>query len=173
MHKRGFVLSVALALTISVGAGVALAKGGEGRNIRSEGTNYFEANSFIQSTLRFSPELISVESGGRIRFSHRDETFEPHTLSLVQPKDLPTSVDEVFACQVCNEILEGHFGGGIDRRLEDDDDQEFGLDAPGDSLLLLEPGESISSLVTAAAGTRLFYLCAIHPWMQGQIKVTS
>jgi len=27
--------------------------------------------------------------------------------------------------------------------------------------------------VTAPAGTTLFYICAIHPWMQGIINVTS
>jgi hypothetical protein len=45
-----------------------------------------------------------------------------------------------------------------------------GLDQPGDSLLFF-PGESISAEVSAAAGTTLSYLCAIHPWMIGSITV--
>jgi hypothetical protein len=44
---------------------------------------------------------------------------------------------------------------------------------PGDSLLFggeLD-SQSISARVTAPAGTTLYYLCALHPWMQGSIKV--
>lgn len=44
-----------------------------------------------------------------------------------------------------------------------------GLDSPGDSLFFDD--ESISATVTAPAGTTLLYLCAIHPWMQGEIAV--
>jgi len=40
----------------------------------------------------------------------------------------------------------------------------------GDSLLML-PGHSISSVITAPPGTTLYYLCAIHPWMDGSITV--
>jgi hypothetical protein len=45
-----------------------------------------------------------------------------------------------------------------------------GLDQSGDSLLFFA-GESISAEISAAAGTTLYYLCAIHPWMQGSITV--
>lgn len=45
-----------------------------------------------------------------------------------------------------------------------------GLDSPGDSLLFFA-GESISATVSAPSGTTLYYLCTIHPWMQGSITV--
>jgi hypothetical protein len=45
-----------------------------------------------------------------------------------------------------------------------------GLDAPGDSLLFFDD-QSVTATVSAPSGARLFYLCAIHPWMQGQITV--
>jgi hypothetical protein len=178
MQRRGIVLMIVMALIVTVGAGIAAAaRAGSGKIIRTEGANYFEANAFIQSTLRFSPDLRIVLAGGSVRLQHRDMTFEPHTLTVVNQDDLPTSVEEVFACQepgqVCGDALEGHFGEGIKERLEDDDDGEFGLDGPGDSILVLDPGGSIDSAVTAPAGTRLFFLCAIHPWMQAEIKVSS
>jgi hypothetical protein len=34
-------------------------------------------------------------------------------------------------------------------------------------------GGKFSQQVTAAAGTTLYYQCAIHPWMQGKVTVTS
>jgi hypothetical protein len=65
----------------------------------------------------------------------------------------------------CGDALEAHFGAGP---VIDVDSP--GLDAPGDSLLFFA-GESISAKISAAAGSTLFYLCAIHPWMQGSIIV--
>ena len=49
-----------------------------------------------------------------------------------------------------------------------------GLDAVGDSLAI-QPGahKSIKEIVSAPAGTTLHFICAVHPWMQGQIVVTS
>ena len=45
------------------------------------------------------------------------------------------------------------------------------MQSQGDSLILL-PGEKIGLRVRAKVGMRLHYLCAIHPWMQGTIRVT-
>ena len=47
---------------------------------------------------------------------------------------------------------------------------EQGIDGRLDTLWVL-PGESVSAQVTAPAGSTLPYLCAIHPWMQGEIEV--
>jgi hypothetical protein len=96
-------------------------------------------------------------------------TEEPHTVTLIDETDLPTDVEEVFGCQApgepCGEALAAHFGGGpmIDVGTP-------GLDAPGDSLLFFADG-SISGMISAPAGSTLFYLCAIHPWMHGSIIV--
>jgi hypothetical protein len=34
-----------------------------------------------------------------------------------------------------------------------------------------KPGGTVEQVVTAKAGTTLYFMCAIHPWMQGSIKV--
>jgi hypothetical protein len=91
------------------------------------------------------------------------ESFVPNALII------PTDVEEVFGCQApgepCGDALAAHVGGGplIDVGSP-------GLDAPGDSLLFFA-GESASATISAPAGSTLFYLCAIHPWMQGSIIV--
>ena len=33
-------------------------------------------------------------------------------------------------------------------------------------------GESINLKVTAPAGTKLYFMCLIHPWMQAEVDVT-
>ena len=40
----------------------------------------------------------------------------------------------------------------------------------GDSLFIA-PGQGGSLKVTASKGSKLTYFCAVHPWMQGKIKV--
>ena len=49
-----------------------------------------------------------------------------------------------------------------------------GFDEEGDSLALAPKGphKSGTVVISAPAGTTLYYMCAIHPWMQGKIVVT-
>ena len=37
--------------------------------------------------------------------------------------------------------------------------------------MLIFEGQEIGANVTAASGTTLHFLCAIHPWMQGRLVV--
>ena len=48
-----------------------------------------------------------------------------------------------------------------------------GLDTPGDSVAIQQPGthHSVTINVSAPAGTTLYFMCAVHPWMQGKIIV--
>jgi hypothetical protein len=34
-----------------------------------------------------------------------------------------------------------------------------------------EPGSSADAKITAAKGTKLYFICAIHPWMQAKVIV--
>ena len=48
------------------------------------------------------------------------------------------------------------------------------VDRPGDSGITGKgkKGESIDLRVTAPAGTKLYFICVIHPWMQAEVDVT-
>ena len=43
----------------------------------------------------------------------------------------------------------------------------------GDSWFTEKKGETFSQEVTAAAGSTLYYMCAVHPWMQGKVDVVA
>lgn len=43
----------------------------------------------------------------------------------------------------------------------------------GDSWFTEKKGETFSQEVTAAPGTTLYYMCAVHPWMQGKVNVVA
>jgi plastocyanin len=170
MKRLAIVLAVgALAALGSVPAGYANdAK--KHVTIKTRGKNGVRINEIFFSTLRFKPGEVNVKSGGRVTLLHADETQDPHTLTIVRKRELPTTVDEVFQCEACA-VAEGHFAGGApDPVLEDDRDSERGLDGRGDSLLVFA-GQHITRKVTARAGRTLSFLCAIHPWMQGRINV--
>jgi imidazolonepropionase-like amidohydrolase len=55
-----------------------------------------------------------------------------------------------------------------------DKPQQPGFDVEGDSVVLAPKGphKTEKVVVSAPPGTTLYYLCAIHPWMQGKIVVT-
>jgi hypothetical protein len=47
-----------------------------------------------------------------------------------------------------------------------------GLNQPGDSLLIDADHPVTRARVTASPGTTLHFICVIHPWMQGKLRVT-
>lgn len=162
---RKFVSIVAVLVSVGWLGSVATAAPGV---IKTGGGEVFVPNALIQSTLKFIPGPARVASGGTLTWVHADQTPEPHTISIVDRSDLPTDVEDVFECPVCGEVFEGHFAGGGFNPVVDVG--EPGLDSRLDSLFL-EAGGQVSAEVSAPPGTTLFYLCAIHPWMQGSISV--
>jgi plastocyanin len=140
------------------------------RTVRVTGTEQFVANAKIMATLRFTPGPLSVSSGSTVTWAS-DTPDEPHTISVVAAGDVPSSVADVFNCTVCNTIIASHFPNGFNNPpLAVVNAGSAGLDAAGDSLWLA-PGGSVSATISASAGSKLQYICAIHPWMQGTISV--
>ncbi len=170
-HRRAAVTIVAVALVAGVGAGSAHAA----KTVRTAGGFEFEPNRYIRDTLRFVPGRITVRPNERVTWVDRDQAPDPHTITIVARRNMPTTIEQVFECQICSLAL---------AHLEDPENPESsdiatlrvnrgrpGLDRQGDSLFLVPDGR-ISARVTARAGRTLHYLCAIHPWMQGSIRVT-
>ena len=50
-------------------------------------------------------------------------------------------------------------------------DTMFTPDVAGDSAFIFPGQKSFSFKVTAKKGSRLYFFCAIHPWMQGKLTV--
>jgi len=171
--RRKLTVLVALGAALSVFAVAAQATGM--RTVTTQGEEIFVPNGVIEATMHFDPGNINVRTGATIQWVHEDSTRDPHTISVVNRSDLPNSVKQVFNCggpgTVCRKFLKQHFPPNSPpvRRI---DVGANGLDQVGDSLLLL-PNHPISAVVSAPEGTVLYYLCAIHAWMQGTITVTD
>ena len=132
------------------------------------GRSAFKINKLAFDNQRFSRTAFAIRSGGTVTVVNRAKTEDPHTISLVDKARLP----KTFDCEVCGEIFGAHGAGGENGGPANPvvDVGAPGYDQPGDSTFVA-PHARISFEVTAPAGTTLHFICAIHPWMQGRIKV--
>jgi plastocyanin len=167
--RRAIILGVVLMLCAT---GSAAAASVRDDTVRIRGENRLQINQRIQSTLSFH-DRAQVSSGGTVTWVVQETTGEPHTVTIADAADLPQTFDEVFECfgpDTACEPAFGHFDEEFNVVEPVLDVGEEGLDQVGDSLFI-EPGGEVSAVVSAPAGTTLSYICAIHPWMQGEIRV--
>ena len=157
-----------------------------GPTIKVVGGGIFIPNGMVAETFRFQPGDITVTSGSTLTFVKAEGSTDPHTLTLVDKSQLPKNVDQVFSCgsshsDACSAAVHAHFPHNAPPVVEVDTDSTPGLSAPGDSLLLCPNPNlqqqtcgkgSVSWIVSAPAGSTLYFVCAIHAWMQGVIHVT-
>jgi plastocyanin len=173
---RTSLIAVIAALVPALVAGPALAQATKTVEVR--GGDTLNPGQFIKNDFRFQPKNISVTSGSVVRWVDNDESDAPHTVTIADQADLPQTIEQGDACfepgGLCIETIAAHDPG-----LDELPPFNFvvntggpGLDARGDSLLFAGPfAPSVEAQVTAPAGSTLYYLCALHPWMQGRINV--
>jgi plastocyanin len=175
------LLAAAAVGAVSLGvAGSALAAPGlpSKAKITIRGGESFKPNAFVTDTQRYVPGTTPIRSGGTVTLTNA--TDDPHTLSIVKRSELPRTVGQVNNCGVCGTITQAH---GVDPNgpptegpppIPVVDGGAAGFDQPGDSIFVgpKGSGSTVKFKVTAKAGTTLHYLCIIHPWMQGRLRVT-
>jgi plastocyanin len=170
---RRFTVAGVMATIVLVAAALVatVVQAAPSRVVRTTGDERVIPNAMVQATIRFTPGPITVTSGQTITWVHDDNTPAPHTITVVEEYPAAT-LEAIFGCGApggpCAAALDAHFAGGTFHPVVEAGSP--GLDAPGDSLWLNDDS-SISATVSAPAGSTLKYLCAIHPWMQGEIKV--
>ena len=150
------------------------------------GNETLRVNHEISATFRFSPGDFQITSGGVITFENL-VTPDPHTISIVDPSALPTTVGQVFACAgpgtPCGAILATHVPNGFNMQTGqpnppvlpfvtvEGDPSGFTVSNVQGNSVLIAPGQTVQVAISAPSGTTLHYMCAIHPWMQGTINV--
>jgi plastocyanin len=180
MTRRTFARAAAPALGLLVAvAAVAPAVAAEAPSkatLKTVGGMVYEPNRLVGDDMRFNKDVITIKSGGTL--SLVDKTGQPHTLSLVKKGQLPRTMkqmDGCFGAGPCDELAVAH--GAVDENGEQQDPTtplvnvgKAGFDRPGDSVVN-GPKQKGTVKITAKKGTTLYYICAIHPWMQGKIVV--
>lgn len=186
--RRALALTALLAALLAL-PGSALAAGkakgngkGNGRGpakakVTIKGGTTFKANGFIKDSVHFSPGPVTVSSGGTVTV--RNVSADGHTLSIVKASQVPHSLAQIENCGICGEIAKSH---GVNPEGPPASGPPpitlvnvggAGFDAPGDSVFIGPKGHgsTVTFKVTAAPGTTLSFMCAIHPWMQGRFQV--
>jgi hypothetical protein len=139
-------------------------------------------NKYIQDNLRWDKNVYTVPSGGTIHVVNLAADEGPHTFTIVAKKDAPKTGLQVANCRICNILGKAH---GADPNSDAPPKFQFlengvgqatppSVDKPGDSGVTGKgkKGEHIDLTVTAPAGTKLWMMCLIHPWMQAEVDVT-
>ena len=139
------------------------------------GGTKFVPNRMIADTMHFKKDRLLVAKNGTI--SLVNTTGAPHTFSLVRKTQVPRTARGVDACfsekGVCGKIAVEHGAVNPDTGEEQDptvplvDKGKAGFNQPGDSIII-PPKARRKVKVTNAQP--LYYICAIHPWMNGAIN---
>lgn len=172
------VILVALAAAnVATAAAAAPAR----TTIRTIASVKFKPNRYIQDGLRWNKDSYSVRSGGTLRVVNSDGSEGPHTFTVLARRDMPRTLRTLFSCRACARLTRAH---GADPETEAPPTFPFlengvgqrtppSVDRPGDSGITGEgrKGESIDLTVSARAGSTLYFICLIHPWMQAKVEV--
>jgi hypothetical protein len=127
-----------------------------------------------------------VEAGSELEVINKTDPDQagPHTFTLVDPESLPETKKQIKDCErlkseFCMNIAEKHkvnletfeIGKPSLDYGKKGWDKSFGK--RGDSWFAGGEGDTQARAVSAKPGTTLYYFCAVHPFMQGKIKVTK
>jgi plastocyanin len=179
-RRMHFVWVVAIATALVVAAGMGAAQARAGVTVKIIGGTVFEPNALIGETQRYSPGSVTVRRGEEVAWLNR--TRQPHTITVVPRRMVPDTLAEMNRCEGCVFAL-GHLTDPENPETSPIKDVRLdrgrrGFNTQGDSLFVTPRRRSsalfsqrMTARVTAKAGRTLFYICAIHPWMQGSIHV--
>jgi plastocyanin len=170
---RRMSLMAALAAVVAVAVtAVALgASAGSTATLTATAGSKYVINKYAQDTSHFAPGAVTIKSGGTLTV--KSQPGPPHTLSFVKETQLPKTTKQIEQCKVCETLAKAH---GADPNSDAPptkpvvDVGATGIDQAGDSVFL-EPGKNTKLKITAKKGKTLYFICAIHPWMQGKLQV--
>jgi hypothetical protein len=175
--RRALLLLAGCGAAVLSAAGIASAGGSASQAPPSAVTitaKAFRAPPFVQ----FGPRDVTITQGGSLTIRNGGPGI-PHTFSLVRQSLLPTTKRQRQRCltpgHICYAIAKWHHA--LDNTVDVNPvevgqtgwDTEGGLRKTGDSIFFNRNRRTLP--VSAPVGTTLHFLCAIHPWMQGTIKV--
>ena len=166
---------VALGL-FALAAGPATAATPKKNTITAIGGMKLKANEYITDDQRWDANVYEIKSGATVTLRDKSEDNQPHSLSLI--KKLPKTPAQIMGCEACGPLMAAHEAnpetGAVGKPVVEAGAEGFdtGGDktAAGDSIYLPPKGK-VTFKVTAAKGSTLNFVCAVHPWMLGSIKV--
>ena len=186
MLQRKLLAGVTTLGLVAGGSAVAVAAGSAPRHttINAVTSLKVKVNRYIQDGTRWQKDVYDVKSGGTITIVNLAASDGPHTFSVVKRSELPKTAKQILNCQICGTIAREHgasqpSGNGPPAPPKflfvengTGTNTPVHVDRPGDSAFIAPVQKAKVTLkVTAKAGTTLYFMCAIHPWMQAKLIV--
>jgi hypothetical protein len=132
------------------------------------------------------PKTVEAGEDLRIKNESNPRTIGPHTFTLVKKGVRPKGKNQIKACGhklkgICGAVVKWHrinldtfeIGKNPVHAGKRGWDAEGDLKHKGDSWLAERKGETFDQKVSAKAGDTLYFMCIVHPEMQGKIKVVA
>lgn len=178
--------ALVLAAPLAVVASIFLAPGLAGAAVTPTGVTDTVHIVLVKGKLKFeAPEAVTQGDELKIVNETNPKQVGPHTFSLVTKGSLPKTGQARHNCftpqHICLSVAMWH---GFNPKTEQItvNPAKAGAEGwstmgstskKGDSWFTGEkPKTSITQQVSAAPGT-LYFMCAIHPWMQGKVNVVA
>ena len=181
MHKILAAGAAALALALAGPVSAATGPPPKQATVRAVQTLQVKINRFVRDGLRWQRDTYIVRSGGTVKLINDAPDEGPHTFTFVKRTDLPRTPKQILgSCKICETLGQAH---GADPNTEGPPKFAFlengvgqdtapNFDQPGDSAVVdATKGASLTLPVTAKKGTTHYFMCLIHPWMQGKLLV--
>lgn len=182
VSTRG-VIAIAAGLIATLALAPALANGAGASGLGPANTVFIKAG---KGGLRFeAPKTIVAGEELEVLNQTNAKQVGPHTFSLVTKGSIPKTPKARQVCftpkHICMSIAKWHGASGNGPvKVNPVEVGAEGWDTlgsvtkKGDSWFTgTKPNASIVQKVTAAAGTTIYFMCAIHPWMHGSIEVVA
>ncbi|HEY6730553.1 MAG TPA: hypothetical protein VI039_05965 [Solirubrobacterales bacterium] len=177
----------ALALLASAAALVLAVSGSISTAATPTGNTEQITMEFAKGKMKFAgAKSVTVGDQLEIVNNTNPKQVGPHTFSLVTKGSLPKTPNARKNCftpkHICLAIAKWH---GFNPKTEKItiDPVKAGPEGwstagnatgkKGDSWFTEKKGETLSQEVTAEAGSTLYYICAVHPFMQGKVDVVA
>ena len=137
-------------------------------------------NRYVQDGTRWQKDVYNVRSGGTITVVNLAALDGPHTFSVVTKGALPRTAAQINNCKICLTIANEHGANPNSNAPPKFVYVENGvgtntapnIDRSGDSAFIAPNQKTKVTLkVTAKPGATLYFMCAIHRWMQAKLIV--
>jgi hypothetical protein len=127
----------------------------------------------------------TIHTGDYLEIDNKTDphAIGPHTFSLVQPAFIPKTKHARKACfskgHICRSVFKWHQATRNSIGLNPVEaglagwDTEGSTSVTGDSWVAQKKNDTFVQAVTAAPGSTLTFMCAIHPFMHGKITVLA
>lgn len=177
-HRLLLVAAAALAAVAAIPALALSARAGGGHKnakLLVLGGSSVKVNKYEKDSVHWTPGTVVISSGGTLTIANKSPDREPHTFSIVQKAQLPKTLSQMESCAVCGAIAHAHGVNPEERSsgpppIVTVEPKKEGFNEPGDSQFIA-PHQTVKVTITAKPGTKLHFMCAVHPWMQGVVKV--